>query len=511
MIDMQNEDDEAITSDQSGGVNITDGARVNVSGDLVGRDKITTVVKGKNVIHVGTLVIPTWPVLIGALLLSATLAVLLLRPRGPTQMTGEFNIAVAEFGQMGADRQAHPSEDGRNLSQWLFERLQTEFAGLSPGVAVQVWHDSLELGVDIGIVPGATAEARAEAAAQLAQKIGADIVIYGNLDTDQTPASFIPEFYVADLPEAGEIVGQYELGAPIPVQVPIDRLGSRLQVNQKLTARAKALTLFTIGLAWEFAGSPAKALDSFRQAEQVADWADDEGKEVVYLFIGREAHFLWREGEDGEAEVQQAFRNALALNPDYARAHIGLGNFYHEKAQRLVVQQNLDPAGLEQVFSNVEQAIAEYRSALDSALQPPANKRLEITARLALGGANRLKGQAYLRQGENDAAVSQFDLAIQEAESAQRLIGETDYRDLGLVYQGMGTAYQLKAHTRFAQGNREEGRALYEEAVRIYQQCIELADAQPFDWFLQQIKTDACVPYKQWSEDALAGLQEGSP
>jgi tetratricopeptide (TPR) repeat protein len=522
MQDEGKEPPEESQNEISGGVDIEAGRDVQVGGDIVGRDKVTVERGGILVGTVERLTHVNIPraVQIGIVIavlaivaLAALVAFQVFRPRGPAQMTGEFNVAVAQFGQVGADGEVQSSEDSQRLSQWLFERLEVEYESLSPELVVQVWHDSLDLGVTIGIVPGSTPQARAESAAELAQKINADMVIYGNLAVHEEPARFAPEFYVAELPEAEEIVGHHELGAPVSVQIPIDRLGTRLQVNQKLTARAKALSLFTIGLAWEVAGNPAKALEFFRQVEQIEDWKDNEGKEIVYLFIGREALFLWLDGEEREQEALSAFEKALALNSNYARAYVGLGNFYGQKAERLLDEMRSEPAdqAIAMEFDQfITEAIGKYRRALET--EPDsAEAQVQIKAHLALGGAYRAKGNASIIRTEYDAADSLLDTAIDETQTALSLIQEQDYRNLGQAYLGLGTVYQLKAHLQLVQGEEEGSKTLFTEALGAYTQCIEYADAQRYDWFLAKLKADYCTPYQESVQQALLGLQEELP
>lgn len=479
---------------------------------LLGGDRISAeigenasgVAVGKNIVQIGQLVIPTIPSLIFVLLLAgAAIYLLFFRPRGPKEMTGEFNIAVAQFGQIGADGAVERSADGARLSQWLFERLQTEAENLSQEINVQIWHDSLDLGVRLGVISCDENDGRCKEAEDLAEAIGADMVIYGNLDAGQDLASFTPKFYVAELPEAREIVGEHRLGTPINVRFPLDDLSARLSVNQKLSARAAALTYFTVGLAWESAGDPEKALEFFHQAEAVEGWDPDEGKEIVYLFIGREAFILWERGADRETEARQAFEEALALNPSYARAHIGLGNVYGELAERLLSARQ---DNLQEVHANVDQAIAEYQLAREN-IDETDTVHVRASSAMALSGAYRLKANAYLVQGDSAETERYLNLAEETVAAVFDIVGEDDHRYLVQAYLSLGGIYQLQAHQQLVQDNRAESQALFEKAEEAYTQCAAQAEAQPLDWFIDEVTNQYCLPYRENVREALAGLE----
>lgn len=116
--------------DRSGGVDFAGDAEIH--GDVIGRDKITTVSVNKNVIQIGTLVMPTVPVAIAAVLVSVIAILAGLRllgltdPVGPSRMPGGFNVAVAEFGKEDTSGQVSSSEDGQRLSRAVFDTLQAQ-------------------------------------------------------------------------------------------------------------------------------------------------------------------------------------------------------------------------------------------------------------------------------------------------------------------------------------------------------------------------------------------------
>src|SRR5262249_38548961 len=299
---------------------------------------------------------------------------------------------VADFSEEDAAGKVGASENGRMLSRLIYENLADELKDLPRAMQpVEVWHDSLGLTrkrATIGFVPGQTPAERRTRACKLADAVGADVIIYGNLDATHRPANFVPEFCIhappSDTGELDQITGDYQLGSPIPVTLPFD-LRSRSFVNGRLAARAGAMSWLTIGVIAGLHGSPQSALDAFQKA--MAVFQDDgsgspdgpgDGKEVIWYFIGREDLFLKR-----LPDSTAAFREAIAQNPTYARGHLGLGGVFFTRAQAVAPADRLQT-------DDLANAIAEYALAVSVSRQaqhPPA----QFHAHLPLGSAHPLR------------------------------------------------------------------------------------------------------------------------
>jgi tetratricopeptide (TPR) repeat protein len=418
-------------------------------------------------------------------------------------MSGLFNVAVAEFGEVDDAGQVRSSADGQQLSQWIYDGLQLELENLPLNLRQefqpQVWHDSIPLsekGIKIGIIPDEAT------AAKLAQDLRADVVIYGNLKLNEDTASFVPQFYVASLRgEADEIVGPYQLGAPIPVQVPLDLSGQAgRSVNRQLIAKTKALSRFTLGLMYDLLGDSEEALKVFQQALDELEWPKNEGKEVFYYFIGRNALFL-----DQDKEAEAAFRAALDVTNDiYARAYVGLGSVYLRRARRLSPEQRLETTDLEQAIENYQQAIARA----DVSLEP----QTKITAQLGLSQAYRLRGDTYSHLEDYDKALPSFDQTTAEILAAlEPMQAARQYRYLGQAYLTLGVAYAQQAYIHRAQGDKAGSIALYEKAREAYANCLAQKAKAPNDEILtEKIIAAGCNPSDKSAEEALTDLKGGS-
>lgn len=473
------------------------------------------VVIGKNIIKIGTLVIPTAPVLAILFVVVSALIFAAVNFLGPTKMGARFNVAVAEVGEMDAEGRMHRSEDGQLLSKWIFDELVAA-NGKYEDSGVEIWHDSLSLlekRVKLGMVSGKTPEDRAEAASELASKVDADVVIYGHLTPHESPAEFVLEFYVKPRVrgEANVTIGRYQLGDPIIIPENFDRTDTLAKeaLGTRVANRASALFWLLLGLREDLLGLPEEALAVFQQAEEgLTRWKEqDEGKEILYFFRGRELLFLKR-----DVEAEEALEKALQSNPRYARAHIVLGSVYFLRAQNLLLaaEQPLEPEDLERVNSNLEQAINNYQKGLELA-EESQEPLMEIIARLALAMSYYRQGDTYFVLGDDVEANRFFNVAIEEINLVlDPLADEEQYRLLAQAYQSLGVAYSQKAEILRSQGDVTGSKTLFEKARTAYASCMDQEKRAPHDAILkEEIIMGLCQPYDKDAEEALLELEGG--
>lgn len=115
---------------------------------------------------------------------SAVAATGLLYPyrqtQAPDRMTGDFNIAVVQFGQV-TDQGIVPSALATQIGKLLFDFLDSEYRVTDFGLNIQVAYKKIG-----PITEGREAE-------QLAADIGADIVIYGSVFVTGNEATLSPD------------------------------------------------------------------------------------------------------------------------------------------------------------------------------------------------------------------------------------------------------------------------------------------------------------------------------
>jgi tetratricopeptide (TPR) repeat protein len=313
------------------------------------------------------------PILLGVV--AAVVAVMATRSPPVTPMTGLLNFAVADFGQLDADGRSVPWDYGTRLSDSVSASLARELQGLPTlqGV-VQMRHAGL------GIVPGETPSARAEAARRLASELDAQLVIYGTLQAQGNQDVFVPEFFVSSLPGGEELLGAFQLGAPVATSRSPQSLPERLGLNETMRMRSQAVTLFSIGLTYLMVKQPASAVPYFEQARAALEGTDSGGQEVIQLFLGTGYKLRDQEGDLERAE--QAYRAAATRNPDYARAYIGLGNVHYERFIRSAYADHTE----------LEAAQAQYERAEQARLKPET-ALVEAKVRISLGNVYVTRAQ----------------------------------------------------------------------------------------------------------------------
>jgi tetratricopeptide (TPR) repeat protein len=274
---------------------------------------------------------------------------------------GDFNVVVAEFS-------ATDQTSGARLSQNLFEQIATTL-GDEAEVNIEVAGPS-----EVGALAGDTSESRGEAAADLADRVGADVVVYGTLEILEGLSNLSAEFYLSSrgLTGAEELAGVYPLDS---VQLPTtDPLALSQGASSLLEPKIVALTQLAIGLSHYQLHEYAEAEELFTEAE--ASWPSSagrsNGREVVLSLLGNVSGL--RKNLDAADEY---FIGALELDPEYSRARFGAAEvlFLRSGGSSCGGTGEVDVDGL-------EEAIRQFEQLIDLPAPPlaflPERARLEI-------------------------------------------------------------------------------------------------------------------------------------
>jgi tetratricopeptide (TPR) repeat protein len=542
-------------------------------------DKVQNVVVGKNIIQIGSLSIPNWLVILvaasmvaGIGLISflvyqdvhanrrqATLQQLLTPTATPMpRMTGQFNVFVAEFGEIDESGQVQTDDHGYTLSVAIYETLRRVYDELTVANSdlgrLEIWHDRLRY-TAVGVISGETPAERKAAAEEKAQSIGADMLIYGYRVKQEDEEHLQYNFYfrspalqeVAN-PEtpwnAPELIGgTYPFGEPIPVGIgfDIDATQAKRLVEGPLSVRSEALFWITVGLSYSITDQSEDALRIFRQVEEQApDWQDRDGKWILYYLWGKEALTL-RHYE----EAITAFERAIDVNPNSVAAQVGLGGVYLDRAETFFGRGRDLPAEAEQCreaqnseagaatlaesMQDAERALTYFQKAQDL-LAPSNDVLLQSLVEQSLGLIYRQQGQtqifvayeqlvaaepfgAALDAGEEmlSRAVDTFEQTLGPFEEGER------YSELALSHWGVGNSRRLLAHIHLVQAavteenvagdveEQEKAIELLESAVDSYDACIAQRTRLPADLLLKtRIIECACKPGKSEAEAVLA-------
>lgn len=368
----------------------------------------------------------------------------------PRQMTGEFNVAVAEIVVIDSDGKPVRSDDGKALAEFLAQRLESYFEEIDrQSVRYEIWSPD-----NTGKITGRDSEERARAAETLAQRIDAHIVVYGVITYQGNHSQFTPEFFVnyKGFEQAQEATGAHQLGSSMLVPLPFDKTKLQSVENPALAARVKALSLMTIGLAYYSIDDFQEALDYFKRASGTEGWSDTAGKEVVCLLQGN-SYVRLASDENTTSYLQFAedsYSEALSINPDYTRAILGLSGVIYLESVGDPNDPSFETVDLEGLME-AEQMLLDILTI--KGLPASVNYKAKINFRL---------GQIYLVRAQVlggdwlERSRSKFMQVIQEYE-----IGNQQIIDLA------GHAHAKVGLVELLQGNTDKAIDHYTEAVTL--------------------------------------------
>mgnify|MGYP003376534348 CR=1 FL=1 len=438
-------------------------------------------------------------VLLVVAVLAALLAFDVISLRPPDQMSGDFNIAVAQFAVLDeAGRLVDDAaEGGLRVAERIGATLQAEFAGRPE---VEVWFDGPELERDnnatIGVVAPAPLGVTEPAAA--AETLNADVVIHGDIRPAGQADALTLRFYVRPQYQAdfSQMVGFHEFTTRIPV---FDPANPREEVWRELDPLATALAWLTQGLRLEILGEQAAAQEAFARAAEFAPDSD-----VVQYFLGQEQFYSAQRAGGDEAQLasaESAFNEALRLNPGNARAAIGLGSVRFVRGQRLLNEAEAGGDFSELALAPIRQ---EAQAALDA--YTPVTLRGEQAdtygvpvsgiARVGRAIALRLLGEVAFRGGDLVAAEAHINEAIAALEDdAATLDIANDPRLPAQAYQALGSIYEWRAFLLDERGAAGEAQTARDTALRYYNECLRQGEKFPFDTYLvERIVGELCAP-----------------
>ena len=260
-------------------------------------------------------------------------------------MRGAFNVAVAELAVTGAEQ-----EVGLDLSEAVYDQIDkiVQDLGEQADVAIEVAPPGA-----VRVLPGNTPEARAQAAAELAERVDADVVVFGTVVMSDGLTDVATEFFVSDrgLTGAEELSGIYPLD--MVSLATTDPVAVRRRTAESLQPRILALTQLVLGLSHYQLNEYSEAESLFDDA--LASWPGVNGREVVLSLLGNVTGL--------QADLDTAdgyFAEALSLDPDNSRARFGAAEVAYQRARGSACGGNneSDVAGLEDAVAQFE-AVAD--------------------------------------------------------------------------------------------------------------------------------------------------------
>jgi tetratricopeptide (TPR) repeat protein len=413
----------------------------------------------------------------------------------------KLTISFNQFSVVDESGAPVSSAAGRELADFLFKRFELDWQDLDLRLPYELRPPSHTCPIQ-----GRTYSERAENAAQLADRINADIVVYGvivDLVKGHDPhvggpeePQFALEFHVAlrGFEEGGEIAGPYALGGPLPVDIPFDPSKFEGIDNPAHLVRIDILSLIAIGLSYYSADDPTRALEYFQQAEQNPYWPRTDGKEIIYLLLGnakiRQAARL--ASEDALPAAYDYYSEALSIDPGYVRAKLGEASAQYMMANAEFARVPTSTVGC----ARLQQSAETYQQAR-SMVGGVGRENLEAKVHFGLGQVYLARGvycetgsaqQADFERarGEFEAVTGEFERGSASLESraghSYGYLGtiavlEEEY-DASLVYYRLAVQHSPPSQQIFYYGRLARVYCLQGDdsrAARAYQDAIDLA------------------------------------
>jgi tetratricopeptide (TPR) repeat protein len=252
---------------------------------------------------------------------------------------GAFNVAVTELAV---------TDGGEALGLDLSEAMHSQIVDVlaeQADVDVEVAEPAV-----VGALPGSTPEAQAEAAAVLAERVDADVVVFGTVEVSAGLTDVLAQFYVSDrgLTGAEELAGVYPLDTISLATT--DPVAVRRRTAEELEPRILALTQMVLGLSHYQLHEYAEAETLFQTA--LDSWPGASGREVVLSLLGNVSGL-----QNHLDSAEEYFAQALGLEPESARARFGAAEvtFQRSKGPACAGEGQADLAGLEAAVAQFEE------------------------------------------------------------------------------------------------------------------------------------------------------------
>jgi tetratricopeptide (TPR) repeat protein len=343
-------------------------------------------------------------------------------------MSGDYRVVVIPFSVGKKDLDVAL---GKEIANDLYEHLKRVLIDQHTDLVITLWGpENLDFGKGMN---ESDATKRTEHAVEIAERINADLVIYGMVGTQDKDLIIAPEYYVRsrNFYQAEEILGQYYLGAPVYMRSYTD-VSDRVKFAEVMNDRTQVLSQIIIGLSYYSIQDYAQAQEEFYKAEETGNWQSVEGKEVLYLLLANAAV-----RQDNLESAENYYKKSLKIDNTYSRPLIGLGNIYYRLAL-LPIEKSGNPADLDTSLIHISREYLE--KALVSENQPPLS---DISVKVYFEF-----GEIYLMQ-KYGGYIDTFEPALSEFTKVIRAYGDgtnprikewaaESHARIGLIYSLVG-------------------------------------------------------------------------
>jgi len=252
----------------------------------------------------------------------------IVRPIETQAMQGNFNVVVASI---ASDADVLASEQA-DLGLAIFNELRDARGGLTD-------NDRFKFDIlgpsDVPNITGASEEARSQSAAAIAEELNAHIVVYGRLEETGEGLEFQPEVFLSadtlldDSDALTDSYGYFQFASAIPVPFePSENATAFMDLRQDVSDIVKSLAGLFEAIDLYRTNDLIQARGRFELLLSSGDWPGESGKELVHLFIG---NTYARERIVDFDSAEKSFMQAISLEPEFARAHVGLAEVQYAR------------------------------------------------------------------------------------------------------------------------------------------------------------------------------------
>lgn len=370
----------------------------------------------------------------------------------------KFTVAFYPFSVVKAnDHHVLLTDDGRDLAQFLYNRFERSFEDLNLDIPFELMAPAHACAIR-----GKDPKARVDKAAQIAERINADIIIYGTIsDADKDPRLTL-EFHVSHhgFSDGEEITGPYALGNELPVDLPFDPKTLLPIYRPAHLVYTDVMSAITVGLIHYSADDFQNSLLHLRNAEQIPQWAESDGKEIIHLLLGNallrmgsreKGQGLYIEAREHFQEAREHYQKALEIEPDFTRAKVGEANAIYLLAWEGSKFEDVR----EYMIDNAERKYIEALSAAEASEDQTSIFRI----RFCLGQIALVRAVTY----DLDILL-QSDYLQQAEKYFESVIMAFEQGNESLSYQA-SHAYKYLGNVQRLYGYYDQALPNYEEAI----------------------------------------------
>jgi tetratricopeptide (TPR) repeat protein len=360
---------------------------------------------------------------------------------------------------------------------------------------IAVWADGDELRQQFCAEIGTAGDnlAGVTAPEDIAERLKADVVVYGTLRPAADRGELQLQFYVT--PQFGlnssNILGTYSFETAVPI---FDITDPGSEVDAILGAQTEALARMARGLSNEMLGRPEEALADFEQVAAAVPQSD-----FAHFFVGQENLFI---AQDKDTAQPNSFLDdaisAFEQAPENTRAQIGLSGVQFVKAQQqfsAYLNNNGTEADLAEIAAGAQQALLMANDIIANGSQIETyGVPVDQIARVVAGISLRLLGEVAFEQGDGEQALAQMTAAADELETAvSALESINDHRLQAQAYQALGSVYEWQLFLLAEQAEANGTDDARQKAIENYESCVAVGQDFPFDVYtVEEIVTPLC-------------------